>query len=387
MSSRPLLRPLCDPYAVLLEKSELYLAVVNRWAAREGHERLVQEKVGIGKLAAIVGLAARSLLPDTPTHSLETLQRKSGLSPLAYKTALDHLQAAIDDHNKRQLAPRTPRKDYRSLSSPSYSYAGSDPRTPKSSAVRREKESAASGSGLSLKEKAQAVQSGAAFGLGTSSPRTPHSHHSRTSSSSAASPFRSPAQLHKKIAEGDTPVASPSTSRLRGEVPATPSSRLIRAAQAATPTGGASRTSTPKSVRFEATCGRNSRALAAEYDDGEEGQRTPSKRRRMSDRLEVGDDDVEMGSPSSSARSSRRATDPHLDRRVRRKTSGTGRSSISELDDDLPFVLFPLSRKISQGTKTQEKQVEEGQAVIKQWLHVWADRLDEDSDSQEAAIP
>jgi hypothetical protein len=44
---------------VLLEKSELYLAVVNRWAAREGHERLVQEKVGIGKLAAIVGLAAR----------------------------------------------------------------------------------------------------------------------------------------------------------------------------------------------------------------------------------------------------------------------------------------------------------------------------------------
>lgn len=330
-------------------------------------------------------MAPHSLLPDTPTHSLETLQRKSGLSPLAYKTALDHLQAAIDDHNKRQLAPRTPRKDYRSLSSPSYSYTGSDPRTPKSSAAQRASAATpGSGSGLSLKEKAQAVQSGAAFGLGGSSPRTPQSHHNRSSSSSAASPLRSPAQLHRRIAEGNTPVASPSTSRLRGEAPATPSSRLIRAAQAATPTAGASRTSTPKSVRFEAAAGRNGRALAAEDDEEEEGQRTPSKRRRISGSLEEGEDDVEMGSPSSTLPpSSRRPPGQELDRRTRRKGSGTGRSIISELDENLPFVLFPLSRNVRQGAKSQEKQVEEGQAVIRQWLDIWSDWLDGDPGSQE----
>jgi hypothetical protein len=121
-------------------------------------------------------------------------------------------------------------------------------------------------------------------------------------------------------------------------------------------------------------------------EEEEEGQRTPSKRRRISQRLEEGEDDVEMGSPSSSlARSSKRPSGPGLDRRVRRKASGRGRSSLSELEEDLPFVLLPLSRNVRQGAKTQEKQVEEGQAVIEQWLHVWGDWLDGGPGSQDSA--
>lgn len=199
-SSRFLLRSMCDPYADLLDRAESYLASVEVWASK-GNANILAEAVGAGKLAVVAGLAAKSL--STSTHPQSHFQQLSGLSPQAYRKALEAVAPALATRRKARdsAIPFTPRHEYSgrrgsALSSPS---DGRDAVAAPSSAS----------SAASLKERAMAVQSGAAFGrIGTSSggsrPSTPRkdgspinrSRGSPSSASGATASPRTPTQHH-----------------------------------------------------------------------------------------------------------------------------------------------------------------------------------------------
>lgn len=64
MSTRILLRQLCNGDSVLFDRSESFLSAVDLWSSSKGHNSAIAEKIGGGKMAVVVGLAAKRWVDD-----------------------------------------------------------------------------------------------------------------------------------------------------------------------------------------------------------------------------------------------------------------------------------------------------------------------------------
>ncbi|PWN24650.1 hypothetical protein BDZ90DRAFT_263194 [Jaminaea rosea] len=377
MSARPLLRPLCQPYADLLERSEAYLAAVDLWASR-GNAQTLANAVGVGKINVVAALAARSL--RTPTYPVSHFQAASGLSPTAFNAALDILTTAISvptGSSSSSSGPSTPSR-YHSRDVPGSSHStpasagrgGRIRRAPNLDApiplvghVQRGRTSSSasspssSSSQMSLQERAKAVMSGAAFGM-SSSPSQQH---------------KSPTTPTRRKLPGSSRPSSSSTSPSARQEKQRPSTNAAPASQQPSP-------STPRSHRPVSAAATPTSSVKSTPRHQQRHLYTPSKRSRlgpgeMSDE-EKGDEQV----GEEAARKRRRVNgSPRKARKSQR--------SVAELDPyeelasrKLPIMLFPLcpltagrGRKASDENKTSR--------LADEWLQRWSGWLaDEDED-------
>lgn len=372
---------------------------------------------------------------------MDDLQRKSGLSPAAFTTALELLQPAIDDYINKKT-PKTPRKNRDGAPGLGFASASNSPRTPSSRMERGAVSSAHASprtpgtpstpqaqrqggpSSLSLRERAQAVQSGAAFGMGSPStssrgsrtpglgsmPGTP-----RGPSSSQPTPNTGDAagSALEKASAPSTPSRSIMKTPLRyaGDPSRTPGSRSSLAGSA---------TSTPKSVRFNARAEmglaqRDARTRSRDQSEDEPDKRlSPGqsmqntandrtlalKRRRQLIEEEEQEEEGRLGRD----RFGRRALDDEDDdeeaellglnqrrhSRGRRSTSGAASAAFSpmasqaqksrasqQFDKSLPFVLFPLSLCTMDVSAGPGKSSASGPAAaaVEAWMAEWGSWL------------
>ncbi|CAO1622056.1 unnamed protein product [Sympodiomycopsis kandeliae] len=336
MSSQPLLRVITHPHKHVLDRASSYLATIDQWSAKRGLSDVVREKTGGGggKLAVVAALAAQSLGSSYKAHSEIHYQKQSGLSPNAFKLAMTFLSHALAATS--EMEPRTPSKRQRIArnldddgiltSSPSSSSKTTTP---------------GSGSGMSLKERAMAVQNGSAFGINNPSTPRRRPQGSSTPTKNLLTPSRSslrtPSSSSSNSRDGQDDGGSPRSVRFsdhEDDTAVTPKSRMSRSNSATT--------------AYEHPYTPSKRSRLGPGD-------TPShKRSRRGDADEQESDSLAVGpllTPRQSARQSKRAA------------------------EQIGFALFPLDDVYL--AKMGITHSSDDQIDVHKWLNRWGSWLDE----------